>query len=137
MSSKSKIASYFSYLMLAVFLLSAAVQYNDPDPLLWIGIYAGAALLTWLFIREQLLWMLPASACILLLVWAGFQLQEVWGIVSIADLFESIQMQDETVEIAREAGGLLIIAAWMLYLGWSSYRKRSGEERPPSGPALN
>lgn len=131
MSRKSRLFTYLCYAMFAIFILSAAVQYNDPDPLLWIVVYGGAALITWLFARNRLNWMVPAAACGLLLVWAASLLPQVWGVVSLPDLFESVQMKDETVETAREAGGILIIAAWFAVLGWQAFKTTAEHGNDP------
>lgn len=125
MSDNSRFLTYLSYLMFAVFVLSAAVQYNDPDPLLWIFVYGGAALLTWLFIRDRLSWWVSAIAGATLLLWALVLLPEVWGVVGIPDLFEAWEMNNMAIETAREAGGLLIIAAWLLAVTWFTFKRET------------
>ena len=135
MAQQSRFLTYLSYFFLAVFLLSAAVQYNDPDPLLWIAIYGGAALLTWLFIRERLNWTVPAITGIALLFWAVFLLPQVWGVVGISDLFEAWEMQNIAIETAREAGGLLIIAVWFLVVAWRAYSERNAVPESDATPS--
>ena len=39
-----KVFAIANGIMAAMFLLSAVLQYNDPDPLRWIALYAAAAL---------------------------------------------------------------------------------------------
>ena len=39
---------WFQLLAAACFVLVAALQYNDPDPYVWIAIYGAAALVSWL-----------------------------------------------------------------------------------------
>lgn len=123
MPDKPRFLVYLSYLMFAIFIFGAIVQYNDPDPLLWIGVYGVAALLTWFFIIDRLNWRVPAVAAAALILWAAFLLPEVWGIVSIPDLFDAWEMKNMAIETAREAGGILIIAVWLLVLGWYTFKK--------------
>ncbi|MEW5974945.1 MAG: transmembrane 220 family protein [Acidobacteriota bacterium] len=103
-------------LMMVAFILSVVVQYNDPDPLRWILIYGLAG---WLCIqkhRNKLRWYVAAAVAFVSLVWAVALAPSVVGQVRFAELFESIEMKSVRVEEAREMGGLLIIAAWMLVL---------------------
>ncbi len=103
------------FIFSGLFGLSAVLQYNDPDPILWIIIYAGAAIVSLLFALNKLHKMVP-----LLL-----------GIVSFIGFtylypsdFQGFDLNDgdiRTVELGREAFGLLIIA---LVLLWYALRLR-------------
>ncbi len=113
---------YFNSFMIGIFLLSAIVQYNDPDPLLWIVVYSIAALVSYLAFSPRLEKRLPLYLGILAFGWAVCHLPDVWGRVSIGEIFQSIEMKTIAVEKAREMGGLLIIGTWMFYL--YSYLKK-------------
>lgn len=121
MKTGSRFKLYNSF-MIGIFLLSALVQYNDPDPLLWIIIYGIAALVSYLAFSPRLDKRLPLYLAILAFGWAAFHLPDVWGKVTIGEIFQSIEMKTIAVEKAREMGGLAIIASWMLYL-YSHLRK--------------
>ena len=43
----------FNILFCILFLISAGLQYNDPDPYIWIPIYLYGAILCWLAFRNQ------------------------------------------------------------------------------------
>jgi len=43
----------FNLIFCFLFVFSAALQYNDPDPYLWIPIYMYGALLCWLAFRNK------------------------------------------------------------------------------------
>ena len=90
-------------LMAVLFLLSAAVQYNDPDPTLWITIYTGAALLC-----------LQAAARLLLvpIAWAWCLGSLAVGIWAVATGLDELVLSMDN-ELARELGGLVITATWM------------------------
>ena len=93
-----KIASVLIALM---FIAFGALQYNDPDPFLWMAIYFFTAVLAILriFNRSVLVLNLPlAIVCI------------VDGIV----LTPALQENYFDLEEAREAFGVYIVALWLL-----------------------
>jgi hypothetical protein len=100
----------------ALFGFAAAVQFNDPDPIRWMAIYGSAAMVStaaarWGFVP----WAIPLTVA---------AIGGVWGIVIAArgptqdfrSMFEAWEMKSATVEEAREASGLFIIATWMAFL---------------------
>jgi hypothetical protein len=113
-----------NYVMTACFLFSAVVQYNDPDPLVWMLIYSLSAVACGLAIAGRLNWMFPAAIGITALAWAMTLAPNVIGKVAFGELFESFEMKDERVEVAREFGGLLIVAFWMAALVFQSLRRK-------------
>lgn len=107
---------FFNIIFCVVFILFAVVQYNDPDPYLWVPIYLYPALLCYLkFIQK------PIST---IAYWAGFL---VFGIYAIYKMFDTngiidwIQFHNASniastmkaekpwIEESREFFGLLII----------------------------
>ena len=111
-----KLFSLLNYLLLALFVFSVAVQYNDPDPLVWMTIYGLAALACVVALKRPAQWVWPGVLCLSALGWAATILPRVWGRVRAGELFAAWEMKDLRVEEAREFGGLLIVAAWMLVL---------------------
>ncbi|MBN7796367.1 transmembrane 220 family protein [Parahaliea mediterranea] len=94
------------------FLLSAGVQYNDPDGLLWGVTYlCAAAMCVSQFAGPRLPW-LPGVLLVASLAWAGLLLPEVVGQVQWRDLVSSMHMRTAAVERGRETGGLLLVAFW-------------------------
>lgn len=107
--------------MLVLFVLSAVVQYNDPDPLLWIAIYGAGALCCVLFLTGWLPITLSLSVSALCFAGALYLLARI--------LFGSAVFFDETgremmgiKEPARELLGFLITAAWTGFLTWRVQR---------------
>jgi hypothetical protein len=105
-----------SFLMAAVFVYAAALQYNDPDPLRWAAIYLAAAAACILFVGGRLSWFIAGGIALIALVWAGALVPDVWGRVSPLQMFETWKMTDPVIEEAREMCGLLIVAGWMVVL---------------------
>ena len=102
----------FNFLFLAAYLASTLVQYNDPDPWGWIAIYLAAAAmcLAW-FVKRLPRWY-PTLLLFVSLIWIGTLLPSVIGQVSADDILESISMKTQSVEEAREIGGLALVAIW-------------------------
>jgi hypothetical protein len=105
-----------NYVMAACFLFSAIVQYNDPDPIVWMLIYGLACVACALAIAGRLNWTFPAAIGLAALAWALTLAPNVIGKVSFGELFAAFEMKDERIEVAREFGGLLIIVFWMTAL---------------------
>ena len=106
----------FNLLFFFAFTLSAAVQYDDPDPLAWMAIYiAAAGMCAAQLAKRQPRW-LPGLLLAVTLVWIISLLPNIVGEVSWAQIVESISMKSQAVEEAREIGGLSIVLAWALCL---------------------
>lgn len=102
-------------IMLLMFLLSAAVQVNDPDPLVWMAIYGAAAGVCGLEIRRRGSTWAPVALAFIALVWAGSIYYRVHD-VPVSSLFAEWEMRDLRVEEAREMYGLTIICIWMIVI---------------------
>ncbi len=90
-----------------LFLISAVLQYNDPDPLLWIAIYGMATLVTLGFVFNKVSYIVPALVGLLGVI--GFFL-------IFPEKFEGFALGKgdiKNIEEAREAFGLLIISMVM------------------------
>ena len=108
--------------MLIVFLLSAVVQFNDPDPWRWIVYYGIAAGFTMLALARRYHWFAGVAA---LAFFGGFvYCVPGWGFDTLF-LLKEPKMSSISVELAREAFGLLICAVWMSVLTWVWFRRRA------------
>ena len=116
---------FVSYCLLAMFIFSIIVQYNDPDPLTWMGVYGAAAILTIAFISDRLHWAFPTMLFVFTLIWASTIEPEVWGRITVPDLFSAWEMKNIVIEEGREMGGLLIVSVWSLFMAIISFRHRN------------
>ena len=102
--------------MLCLFVAAVALQYNDPDPYLWMPIYGlGALWSAMLLLKKEL----PRLA---IRLFSGLCL------LGVAYLAITVLIQEEpaAVEQFSELGGLLITSAWgMLVLAMSRQRDSS------------
>ena len=103
--------------MSVLFLFSAGLQLNDPDPAAWVAIYgAAAAACGWMAMapaRRLSTRMLPLAVALTAFVWAGLIAARAAGLVELPALFESWEMKDAAVEETREMYGLLIVGVWI------------------------
>jgi hypothetical protein len=125
MGSRLKPLTVPNCVMTACFLFSAVVQYNDPDPALWMAVYGAAAAACVLHLAGRRDWPLFAAVGLTAFAWAATLAPRVVGKVAFGELFEAFEMKDTRVEEAREMGGLLIIAAWMAVLTFTSLGNRN------------
>ena len=118
-------------IMLLMFLFSAAVQVNDPDPLAWMAIYVAAAVVCGLEIRRAAPAWAPAVVALIALAWAG-ALYHRANEVPIGSLFAEWEMRDLRIEEAREMYGLTIVGIWMIVISsvrWMRARVAASAKR--------
>ena len=100
-----------------LFLFAAVVQYNDPDPLRWIAIYGAACLAS---IRaaagRPFHRAVVAGIAAVAFIWSVAIMFQGQGGSAYRHMFDAWEMTAPRVEEAREAVGLLIVAAWMTAL---------------------
>jgi hypothetical protein len=110
-----------------LFLAGAAVQYNDPDPGLWVTAYGVGALACGLYAAGRL----PvALAAALGAAFAGGGLMlmlEIAGPATFLDLTGTEMMG--VTEGGREMVGLFLIALWMGVLALAGRRAAAGRGR--------
>ena len=95
-------------LFLLMFIVFAALQLNDPDPVRWIFAYLTAALLCFISIKGNLNRSFAFSAVALYSAAAVYQFPPSYhGVAGNMDL-------DPNIELARESFGLLICAGAVL-----------------------
>jgi hypothetical protein len=106
----------WAILFFLLFVVAAAVQWNDPDPLVWILTYAtGAALSLAAAIGHPLPRVTGAAGLV-------FGLAFVSSAASLVDAptaaFTSFGMRAPVHEAPREAAGLGLLCAWTVFLAW-------------------
>ncbi|MEE3329767.1 MAG: transmembrane 220 family protein [Myxococcota bacterium] len=115
----------FCAVMVGVFLLSAGVQWNDPDPLLWIAFYGFAALTAFAAL---------AGARMLRTLEIGLAIVALGTVVALTpalrearlEAVTSIEMKSSEDEEVRELGGaaiVLVFAATMRLRRWRMARR--------------
>lgn len=96
------------------FVACAVVQLNDPDPARWVALYsAAAALCAATAAGRPAPWPAPGALTALAAAWA----------VAVGVAFAG-SAEGWTDELAREVGGLALVAAWMAALAAQERRRR-------------
>lgn len=103
--------------MALVFLMAVVVQYNDPDPFQWMAIYGAAFVMCAMaWRRKRVHPAAPVLVGAVALVWGLSIMLGGPGGSNYLHMFDAWEMRSVNVEQAREATGLLIVAAWMAVL---------------------
>ena len=111
---------------LLIFLLSCAVQLNDPDPYLWVFYYGVAAVFAALGIANIYTPFAAIAAIAFVAGWAYSM--PSWSADTLALLLKEKTMTSPEVEEAREAFGLLICAFWMAVQAIIWFRRKNNSK---------
>lgn len=118
----------FNLLFAILFLIFAGLQYNDPDPYVWIPIYLYAAILCWLAARNKFY---PTAYLVGITIYAAYALYLFFTSDGVLDWIEkhnaeniagSMKASTPWIEDTREFFGLFITIA-VLAVNWI-YAKR-------------
>ncbi len=119
-----------------MFLFFAILQYNDPDPFLWIPLYLLPAFLCWQASRgkhPRYLYVIVMSICV---IYGAYLLFDKNGVLSWANehaaesLVHTMKAEKPWIEESREFGGLVIIFFAML-LNYLLSRKNPPKKYSP------
>lgn len=107
-----------NYVLAAVFFLFAAVQYNDPDPLLWIAVYAAVGTLCLLAALGGHFKWLTGAFTLAVLVWMGSLAPGMadWARMGFPTIVGSMKAEAPHIELVREFLGLLTTLLSLLHL---------------------
>jgi len=102
----------------ALFALSAALQLNDPDPVLWFLAYAAVALLWGVAAFGRYYRPFTAVLLLMLTVWMITLVPDfvAWINMGMPTIVGSMKAEAPHIELVREFGGLFLMVAALLYL---------------------
>jgi len=121
---------FFNIFFCIVFVLFAAVQYNDPDPYIWMPIYLYAAILCWLAFRNKFF---PAAYLVGIVVYAAYAVYKffdqngVWDWMTkhdAANIAGTMKAEKPWIEETREFFGLVILIVVLLVDYFCAKRKK-------------
>lgn len=123
----------FNIICCILFLISAGLQYNDVDPLLWIALYGYGAWACYMAARDRYLIWSYVLGIVVYLAFVVYYLIFKHGAIewfqhhAAKDLVQSMKADKPWIEETREVLGLLILVA-VLAFNWivAAKRKRSG-----------
>ena len=110
----------FNLVFCILFVLFAALQYNDPDPYVWVPIYMYAAVLCWLAFKKKYYakWYLGgiiiyAAYAVGLIFWKNGVLDWI-NKHQAANITETMKAEQPWIEETREFFGLVILIVVLL-----------------------
>lgn len=108
---------FLDLLMALLLAFAAALQFNDPDPIQWIAIYTAACVLSLvMFFKRRVPSLMTILVLAIALAWAATIAFGGPALSEYEHMFDAWEMKSPSVEEAREASGLLIVAVWMIVL---------------------
>ena len=112
-------------IFIIVFILSAALQYNDPDPYIWVPIYLYGAYLCYQAFNKKYNPVLYIIGLVIYLGYAIYLFFDKQGVLSWAgehnaeSITQTMKATKPWIEETREFGGLLIlIVALVINMVW-------------------
>ena len=105
--------------MFVFFVYATVVQFNDPDPLIWVPFYGLAAVFCVLYLMGRLPVRAAGVYTALVVVYA---LYLAFRLATRHLFFDEREMVG-IVEEGREMLGLVIVAAWTGFMTWRTRRR--------------
>ena len=112
-----------------LFLVAAILQYNDPDPYIWIPIYLYSAILCFLAARRKYYPALYIVGVILFALYAIYLFFEPDGVLNwleehdAENIVQTMKAQKPWIEATREFFGLILLIIALLINFWNSRKQ--------------
>lgn len=121
----------FNIIFCLIFIVFAALQYNDPDPYVWVPIYMYTSVLCWLAARNR--YYIKAY-------WLGIAVYAVYAIYKVFDtnglldwmnkhhaenIAETMKAEQPWIEESREFFGLIILIIVLLINYFVAIKRRT------------
>ena len=122
----------FNILFCVLFVFSAALQYNDPDPYVWMPIYLYGAILCWLAFRNKYY---PGAYLLGIVIYLGYAAYLFFADDGVMDwinkhnaenIAETMKATKPWIEETREFFGLVILIVVLAIDYFYSGRKMKG-----------
>lgn len=110
----------FNFIFFLLFVFSAALQYNDPDPYIWMPIYLYGAVLCFLAFRGKFYPRAYLIGVAVYLVYAAYLVFTKDGVLdwinqhNAESLVQTMKAEKPWIEDTREFGGLMILVVVLL-----------------------
>jgi hypothetical protein len=120
---------FFNLIFCLLFILSAVLQYNDPDPYIWFPIYLYGAVLCWLAFRGKYF---PNAYLAGIVVYLGYAVYLFFTKDGVLDwinkynaenIAQSMKATKPWIEDTREFFGLMILSVVFLVNFFYAKRK--------------
>lgn len=110
----------FNIFFCFVFIVFAALQYNDPDPYVWMPIYLYTSALCWLASRNKFYPTAYIVGIVVYALYASYKAFDQYGLIDWItkyheeNIAETMKAEKPWIEETREFFGLMILIAVLL-----------------------
>lgn len=105
----------FNIFFCLIFIVFAGLQYNDPDPYVWVPIYMYTSVLCWLAARKRYYLKYYLLGIAVYALYAVYKVFDTNGLVDwiklhhAANIAETMKAEQPWIEESREFFGLIIL----------------------------
>lgn len=120
----------FNIIFCFVFIVFAALQYNDPDPYLWVPIYMYTAVLCWLAARQRYFIKAYLLGIAVYAIYAIYKMVDANGLLDWIKLHHAeniagtMKAEQPWIEETREFFGLIILIVVLAINYFAAIKKR-------------
>ena len=110
----------FNVIFCFTFIFFAALQYNDPDPYIWMPIYLYAAALCWLAFKNRFYPVAYLTGIAIYFLYAVYKVFDTNGLIdwltkhNAQNIAETMKAEKPWIEETREFFGLVILIIVLL-----------------------
>ena len=124
----------FNVIFCFTFIFFAALQYNDPDPYIWMPIYLYAAALCWLAFKNRFYPVAYLTGISMYFLYAVYKVFDTNGLIdwltkhNAQNIAETMKAEKPWIEETREFFGLVILIIVLLidYIYAKKKNKKQG-----------
>ena len=119
----------FNLTFTVLFIVFAALQYNDPDPYIWVPIYLYSSALCFLAFKGSFYPKAYLAGIIVYTVYAAYLLFDKTGVLSwiqqhhAESMVQTMQAKKPWIEESREFFGLIILIT-VITINWIYYSRK-------------
>jgi Transmembrane family 220, helix len=120
----------FNIFFCLIFIVFAALQYNDPDPYLWVPIYMYTSVLCWLAVRKRYFTKAYLLGITVYALYAVYKVFDTNGLLDWLNLHhaesiaKTMKAEQPWIEESREFFGLIILIAVLSVNYFVAIKKR-------------
>ena len=120
----------FNIFFCIIFIVFAGLQYNDPDPFVWVPIYMYTSVLCWLAAKDRYYIRAYLFGIIVYTLYAVYKVFDANGLLDwigkhqAANIAETMKAEQPWIEESREFFGLMILIAVLAINYFVAVKKR-------------
>lgn len=129
MKNTARLPAVFGFFSI-LFIIFASVQFNDPDPVIWVSIYGIAAILSAFMAFQKFYFYMYLTAAIVGLIGGLYFFPPSVTNWMVQEWEQgNLSMKTAEMEGARESFGLLFISAVMFFAAYISWVLQKRKKR--------